>query len=234
MVSGSFVSTCAIGTSKSSWRNGASSWPMRRCGIGAGNSGRPKPINCAAGAPGRETSGTWTRCFYASRANATTCGAPSTRTAISLNTLVQRRRGTDAGKKFFRKPLKGLTDVPRVIITDQFKSYARRSGRCCLVWNTGSAATSTAVRRTPTNRPGSAGDACKALSRPGTPSISPLRMAPWRRISVPGATSSRLEHTACRCPRDSSRGRRSPTRPGPRTSRVRCRAPPLGLVLTPG
>jgi putative transposase len=40
-----------------------------------------------------------------------------------LDILVQRRRDTKAAKKFFRKLLKGLTYVPRVIITDKLKSY---------------------------------------------------------------------------------------------------------------
>jgi putative transposase len=40
-----------------------------------------------------------------------------------LDILVQRRRNKQAAKKFFRKLLKGLTCVPRVIITDKLKSY---------------------------------------------------------------------------------------------------------------
>jgi len=40
-----------------------------------------------------------------------------------LDILVQRRRDKKAAKKFFRKLLKGLTYVPRVIITDKLKSY---------------------------------------------------------------------------------------------------------------
>src|SRR5919106_4942033 len=40
-----------------------------------------------------------------------------------LDILVQRRRDKTAAKKFFRKLLKGLTYVPRVIITDKLKSY---------------------------------------------------------------------------------------------------------------
>jgi putative transposase len=40
-----------------------------------------------------------------------------------LDILVQRRRDKIAAKKFFRKLLKGLTYVPRVIITDPRKSY---------------------------------------------------------------------------------------------------------------
>jgi putative transposase len=39
-----------------------------------------------------------------------------------LDILVQRRRDKAAAKKFFRKLLRGLTYVPRVIITDQRKS----------------------------------------------------------------------------------------------------------------
>src|SRR5262245_32438288 len=37
---------------------------------------------------------------------------------------VQRRHDKRAAKKFFRKLLKGLTYVPRVIFTDKLKSYA--------------------------------------------------------------------------------------------------------------
>jgi putative transposase len=41
-----------------------------------------------------------------------------------IDILVQRRRDKRAAKKFFRKFLKGLRDVPRVIITDKLKSHA--------------------------------------------------------------------------------------------------------------
>jgi putative transposase len=40
-----------------------------------------------------------------------------------LDILVQRRRDQKAAKKFFRKLLKRLPYVPRVIITDKLKSY---------------------------------------------------------------------------------------------------------------
>jgi putative transposase len=40
-----------------------------------------------------------------------------------LDILVQRCRDKKAAKKFFRKLLKGLTYVPRVIVTDKLKSY---------------------------------------------------------------------------------------------------------------
>jgi putative transposase len=41
-----------------------------------------------------------------------------------LDILVQRRRDKNAAKKFFRKLLKGLQYVPRVIITDRLGSYS--------------------------------------------------------------------------------------------------------------
>jgi len=41
-----------------------------------------------------------------------------------LDILVQCRRDKKAAKKFFRKLLKGLRYVPRVIITDKLKSYS--------------------------------------------------------------------------------------------------------------
>src|SRR5258708_2847860 len=41
-----------------------------------------------------------------------------------LDILVQSRRDKKAAKKFFRRLLKGLQFVPRVIITDKLKSYS--------------------------------------------------------------------------------------------------------------
>ena len=41
-----------------------------------------------------------------------------------LHILVQRHRNKKAAKKFFRKLLKGLRYVPRVIITDKLRSYS--------------------------------------------------------------------------------------------------------------
>jgi putative transposase len=42
---------------------------------------------------------------------------------VVLDILVQRRRNKHAAKKCFWKLLKGLTYVPRVLITDKLKSY---------------------------------------------------------------------------------------------------------------
>nr|WP_263969208.1 IS6 family transposase [Roseomonas sp. SXEYE001]MCV4210261.1 IS6 family transposase [Roseomonas sp. SXEYE001] len=41
-----------------------------------------------------------------------------------LDILVQSRRNATAAKRFFRKLLKGLQHVPRVIVTDKLRSYA--------------------------------------------------------------------------------------------------------------
>ena len=48
---------------------------------------------------------------------------PGIRLARFRDILVQSRRNKQAAKKFFRKLLKGLTYVPRVVITDKLKSY---------------------------------------------------------------------------------------------------------------
>jgi putative transposase len=45
-----------------------------------------------------------------------------------LDILVQRRRDKHAAKTFFRKLLKGLAYVPRVLITDKLKSYGAAKG----------------------------------------------------------------------------------------------------------
>ncbi len=42
----------------------------------------------------------------------------------ALDVLVQSRRNRQAAKRFFRKRLKGLRYVPRVLVTDKLKSYA--------------------------------------------------------------------------------------------------------------
>jgi putative transposase len=42
----------------------------------------------------------------------------------ALDILVQSRRNAAAAKRFFRKLLKGLQYLPRVIVTDKLRSYA--------------------------------------------------------------------------------------------------------------
>ena len=42
---------------------------------------------------------------------------------LQLDILIQSRRNRKAAKRFFRKLLKGMAYVPRIIITDKLKSY---------------------------------------------------------------------------------------------------------------
>ena len=53
----------------------------------------------------------------------TTCGARSTSTATCSTSWSQSRRNAMAAKRFFRKLLKGLRYVPRVLVTDKLASY---------------------------------------------------------------------------------------------------------------
>jgi putative transposase len=115
-----------------------------------------------------------------------------------LDLLVQRRRDKQAAKRFFRKLLKGLTYVPRAIITGQLKSYgaalretlARVEHRQHRYLNNRAAHSHQPTRQRERG--------CSGSSWPGAPSASSPRTAPLRRISVPGATSSLLENTAYR------------------------------------
>ena len=73
--------------------------------------------------PSQATNGTWTKRFSLLIRNAMTSGEQWIRPATCLDMVVQRRQDKHAAKRFFRKLLKGLTYVPRVIITDKLKSY---------------------------------------------------------------------------------------------------------------
>jgi transposase-like protein len=66
---------------------------------------------------------------------------------------VQSRRNKQAAKKFFKKLLKGLCYVPRVLITDKLKSYAAAKREVMQVSNIGRAATSITDVRDPTGPP---------------------------------------------------------------------------------
>jgi putative transposase len=55
---------------------------------------------------------------------------------VVLDILVQSRRNTKAAIKFFKKLLKGLQYVPRVIITDKLRSYGAAKRNCYRGWST--------------------------------------------------------------------------------------------------
>src|SRR5918911_4818521 len=94
-----------------------------------------------------------------------------------LDILVQKRRNKQAAKKFFRKLLKGLLYVPRVIITDKLKAMARRSARYSRAWSIVRAAISIIGVRTPIGQPVSASIVCRGLSQQGMRSASCLPMS---------------------------------------------------------
>ena len=127
-----------------------------------------------------------------------------------LDILVQRRRDKKAAKKFFRKLLKGLTYVPRVIITDKLKSYGAAKREILPVWNIASTATSITVRKTPTSPPANGSGACSGSNLQVTLNASLLPMDPSPHTSVPDATGSRPRSTARKCGNAFRRGKRLP------------------------
>jgi len=88
-----------------------------------GTTVRLMPTGCAAGLRGRATSGTWMRCFLKINGRLHYLWRAVDQDGDVLDILVQRRRDKKAAKKFFRKLLKGLRYVPRVLITGKLKSY---------------------------------------------------------------------------------------------------------------
>jgi len=69
------------------------------------------------------TNGIWTRSSSRFAVRSIISGEPWIKTATCLIYRSQSRRNTKAAKRFFRKLLKGLQYVPRVIITDKLRSY---------------------------------------------------------------------------------------------------------------
>jgi DDE domain len=106
-----------------SWLSVALSSPMRRCGAGARNSLRVSPTACAAAGHAQETSGTWTRSSSGSRACNTMSGAPWIKMALCSTSSFRPDATAKVAKRFFRRLLKGLQYVPRVIVTDKLRSY---------------------------------------------------------------------------------------------------------------
>jgi len=84
-----------------------------------------------------------------------------------LDILVQSRRNTQAAKRFFRKLLKGLQSVPRVIITDKLASYGQQNERSCRALSIGSTNDSTTEQRTPITPHDCVSGKCDVLSRLG-------------------------------------------------------------------
>jgi hypothetical protein len=124
-----------------------------------------------------------------------------------LDILVQHRRDKSAAKKFFRKLLKGLTYVPRVIVTDRLKSYsaAKRELLPSVEHRQHRYLNNRAETRI--SRRASASGACRALNPQGTPNGSSPPMGPAHNTSGPEVTSCLRLSTAKRCGNDVTPGR---------------------------
>jgi hypothetical protein len=80
------------------------------------------PTNSGVVGCGSATSGTATRCSSASPVPHIICGVVDQAGHV-LDILVQSRRNKQAARSFFRRLLKHLAYVPRVLISDKLASY---------------------------------------------------------------------------------------------------------------
>ncbi len=95
---------------------------MRRSGAGVPNSGRPTPTSYVAAAHARAK---WHLDEVFVKIHGIShylCRAVDQHGNV-LDVLVQSRRNAKAAKRFFRKLLKGLRYVPRVLVTDKLAGY---------------------------------------------------------------------------------------------------------------
>ena len=97
---------------------------MRQSENGALSSVSLTPTAGATSLLARATNGTWMRCFSKSTDTCIYLLRAVDQDGDVLDILVQSRRDKKAAKKFFRKLLKTLRYVPRVIITDKPRSYS--------------------------------------------------------------------------------------------------------------
>jgi putative transposase len=132
-----------------------------------------------------------------------------------LDILVQRRRDKTAAKKFFRKLLKGCHYVPRVIITDQLKSYGAVKRELL-------PGVEHRQHRYLNNRAENShqptrqrGDGCRGSSPQGMPNASLPPTARSRNTSARNVTASPPRNTVKRWGTDSPPGRTSRRFPRP-------------------
>jgi transposase-like protein len=109
--------------------------------------------------------------------------------------LVQRQHHTKAAKQCFRRLLKGLRGVPRVIMTDQLKRVHARYGQG---WTTGNVATSIIGVSTPIGPRGHGSVACRGSHLPVKPSAFARHMDPWPNAFARDGMCCQHRHTATR------------------------------------
>ena len=148
-----------------------------------------------------------------------------------LDILVQRRRDKQAAKKFFRKLLKGLTYVPRVIVTDKLKSYGAAKRELLPGVEHRQHRYLNNRAETPTNPLATASDAGNGLSPLAKPSGSGLLMV------LSCSTSAHVVPASLRLPTvkqwrtDSTSGRKSQPRDWLHKKRLQV-ALALSLLMT--
>ena len=106
-----------------------------------------------------------------------------------LDILVQSRRNTKAAKRFFKKLLKGLQYVPRVIVTDKLRSYGAAKRKILPGVEHHQSRYLNNGRRSRTSRRDDENGRCSASSRHGMPSGSFLARARSTTSSSSVATS---------------------------------------------
>jgi DDE domain len=106
-----------------------------------------------------------------------------------LDILVQSRRNKKAAKQCFKKLLKGLRYVPRVLIINKLKSYAAAKREVMPGRSIGRVAISTTGGSPPTGPPVNVSDACSGSHRRGMPNAFCLPMEPLSSTFDPVATS---------------------------------------------
>jgi putative transposase len=108
----------------------------------------------------------------------------------TLDVLVQSRRDRQAAKRFFRKLLKGMRYVPRVLITDKLKSYAAAKVQVMRGVEHRQHKGLNIVPSCRTNRRGSENGRCAVTSLPGMRSVFYRHMG--RLTTSSGAQRNRL------------------------------------------
>src|ERR1700677_1768558 len=116
-------SASACATSNCFWPSGASSSPTRPYGAGAINSVRALPTACDAAWPRPGDKWHMDEVFIRIRGVQHYLWRAVDQDGVALDILVQARRDANAAKRFFKRLLKGLQYVPRVIVTDKLRSY---------------------------------------------------------------------------------------------------------------
>ena len=107
---------------------------------------------------------------------------------IVLDVLVQTRRNAGAAKRFFKRLLKGLQYVPRVLITDKLKSYGVAKRELLPDVEHRQSRYLNNALRIPIDRPGAENGRCSGSSRHGKRSASCQHTPSSTATFVRGAT----------------------------------------------